>query len=266
MFFRGARLTWRRQEKPGNASSLRNNYFNTEFTTNTQIRAGPTNSSCSKPDVNAAPSPATAAPVCTHKVRFNGSQLSAIPAAAAGPVPLPSTALSTAPTTSGNSNSSATNKKVSFNGANIVLEQITLPVPPPRPVPARSSTGLPIPKVSVSTASGEKLRPPPRVVVAAGDSTDTVATDYEGGDNGGEVEVPPAITAEVGQNAGNAERAETGDEKEFSSVGEGVGRIDVSSAHLGSAEEEEEEEEGRQWTVGSFQMSEDGTAMLFSTG
>ena len=224
---RGARPTWRRQEQSGSASGAGNNYFSTEYTSSTQIRAGPSSSSGALP-IAAVLVPAAPA---SNKVRFNGAQLTAVPV----PVPvLASTA--TAPTAS----ASAGNKKVSFNGASLVLEQVTLPVP--APPAARVSTGLPLPKVSVSTASGERLRPPPRVVVAAGGNA-TAESDFTESDVVGETS---AVT-EVDEESIAVEV-----------LNSAVSHLEIIDTVAGS-------EEGRE-VVGSFQMSEDGAAMLFSTG
>lgn len=169
-------------------------------------------------------------------MRFNGSQLSAVPVPIPAPVPVSTTSLPN------NTNAPAASKKVSFNGASLVLEQVTLAAPAPPAAPARAPTSLPLPKVSVSTASGERLRPPPRVAVAAGET----AVEARGAAESEVVEEVSGV-AEVDDEIGQVEGLRSA-----------VEHLEISHPAVGSEESPE--------VVGSFQMSEDGAAMLFSTG
>lgn len=221
-FHRGARATWRRQDSAGTNTSANNTYFSTEFTSNTQIKAGPTSSTSAKPVV--VPSTGPGAPIAGEKVRFNGSQLSAVPTSSTG------------------------NKKVSFNGASLVLEQVTLPPPPPPTAPRTSAPDLALPRVSVSTASGERLLPPPRVLVAAG---------------AGPVEEAAPVTVDTGA-SGDVESMVA----DVNAVANGTGADEVEdlSGNLAHGMELNSDGSVEQGVIGAFQMSEDGEAMLFSTG
>lgn len=161
-------------------------------------------------------------------MRFNGSQLGtlcAVPTASAG------------------------NKKVSFNGASLVLEQVTLPTPPPSAAPRTSAPDLALPKVSVATASGERLLPPQKALVAAGAGAgeEAAAATLTDGSAG----VAESAVADVSA----IDRTDADIEAVCDSL---TRAVDLNGA--GSVEQ------GPHGVVGAFQMSEDGAAMLFSTG
>lgn len=149
--------------------------------------------------------------------------------------------------------SSAPQQKVRFNGASMVLESVPAPAPTVRgTVTGASGDAVPPapPKVSVSTASGARLLPPPRVV----------ATER--------------IDAEVGEGV-QADDVATDAQAEQKSSADQEAREDLQGLlrALQSARLEESgntaraaEEAPAEATVGSFQMSDDGAAMLFSTG
>lgn len=107
------------------------------------------------------------------------------------------------------------------------LETVALPAPPTAPTNPHS---MPLPKVTVSTSSGERLQPPPRVATA---------------DSG----AGPTSQAELASQVEEIPDAERADEECKES---GMVR---SVQHAAP-----------DMLVGSVQLSEDGAAMLFSTG
>lgn len=123
-----------------------------------------------------------------------------------------------------------------FNGASMQLESVVLPVPPKVPVNPHS---MPLPKVTVSTSSGERLQPPPRVATADSGAGPVAVEELVGGMN--ELSVDE-----------NTEPEEAEEEFKESGVAHSEQR---SALHIAP-----------EMLVGSVQLSEDGAAMLFSTG
>ncbi len=202
--------------------------FITSFTSNTQIKAGPsasTNTSSIPTPISgisvssSPPFPVPAPVVEGNRVRFNGAQLDS---------PASSTPVSTA----------AAPTHVRFNGASMFLQPVVLPVPPPPPaapaVPVNPHA-MPLPKVTVTTSSGARLQPPPRVPTA---------------DTGAGADPSAALPVDMDVNMDNV----------------------TNDVHDLSVNDQEAEEERKQESnsrasmlVGSVQLSDDGAAMLFST-
>lgn len=172
--------------------------FDTSFSSNTEIRAGPSTS------------------ILTLPLGASITPSSALPAPPAAP---------------------ATGARVRFNGASMQLEPVVLPLPSKGPA---NSQSMPLPKVTVSTSSGERLQPPPRV--ATTDSGAGPASDEE-------------LTSRVEELTvlGGAEPEEA--EEEFKESGGGSDFESRGTHHTAP-----------EMLVGSVQLSEDGAAMLFSTG
>eukprot|EP00598_Pedospumella_elongata_P012022 CAMPEP_0184998268 /NCGR_PEP_ID=MMETSP1098-20130426/61817_1 /TAXON_ID=89044 /ORGANISM="Spumella elongata, Strain CCAP 955/1" /LENGTH=407 /DNA_ID=CAMNT_0027525037 /DNA_START=14 /DNA_END=1240 /DNA_ORIENTATION=- len=212
---RGARLTWRRQMNGSTESNVGGSNFSTSFTSNTQIKAGPsaTNNlphvSSPVPDapVSSAQSLPTPAPVVEgNRVQFNGAQLKTPTAAA--------------PT------------HVRFNGASTFLQPVVLPVPPPAaPAVPVNPHAMPLPRVTVTTSSGARLLPPPRVPTA---------------DTGAGADVNAALPADIDNI---------------------TAQVEDLTIHDQEAEEERKQDSSSRASmlVGSVQLSDDGAAMLFST-
>jgi hypothetical protein len=149
--------------------------------------------------------------------------------------------------------SSAPQQKVRFNGASMVLESVPAPAPVRGTVTGASGDALPPapPKVSVSTASGARLLPPPRVAAAR--------IDAEAGEGLLAVETTDA------QAAGETEQKTSADQEARDDL-QGLLRALQSARLEESSAPRSVEETSAEATVGTFQMSDDGAAMLFSTG
>lgn len=133
--------------------------------------------------------------------------------------------------------------RVRFNGASMQLEPVSLPVPSKAPTNPQS---MPLPKVTVSTSSGARLQPPPRVPTAdcgAGSSVDLASRVEE-------------LALDEGP------RTKEGEE-EHKEVSE---PSDASWSAVQSPVVSGAQQVAAQMLVGSVQLSEDGAAMLFSTG
>jgi hypothetical protein len=142
----------------------------------------------------------------------------------------------------------APTQRVRFNGASVQLEAVPLPAKNQRTtVTGASGFARPPapPKVSVSTASGTPLLPPPRL--RKGDETS--------------VEVGGRMDSAVGHHGvvDVEDPAESGLE-DIQQLAE------VVASGLQLEERGEERGHAASSVVGSFQMSDDGNAMLFSTG
>ena len=202
-------------------SNVGGSNFSTSFTSNTQIKAGPS-ATTNLPHVptpvpgtpmSSAQSLPTPAPMVEgNRVRFNGAQLETPPSA-----PAPTTE---APT------------HVRFNGASMFLQPVVLPVPPPAaPAVSVNPHAMPLPRVTVTTSSGVRLQPPPRVPTA---------------DTGAGADTDAVLPVDIG------------------SVTEQVEDLTI---HDQEAEEERKQDSSSRASmlVGSVQLSDDGAAMLFST-
>ena len=223
IFYRGARTTWRKSSTvttgPTAAAAGGVMFDTSPWASNTQVSAGPSNSV-----INTAPVTANAG---SQRVRFNGTQLD------------------------NSSNAQDRTGMVRFNGASMELHPV--PAIPGTTRTRETVTGAsegvlpPVPpKVSVSTASGSRLLPPPRVQTmesGAGASADTT-----------EVVVGP-----------NEEVHEVEEEKdEELSVRQGI--VEMQIVETVTERRSTESNKPLSATIGSFQMSDDGSAMLFSTG
>jgi len=198
--------------------------FSTSFTSNTQIKAGPsttTNASSiptpiSRGSASSLPAFPTPAPVVVgNRVRFNGAQLET--PASSSPVPT-----AAAPT------------HVRFNGASMFLQPVVLPVPPPplaAPAVPVNPHAMPLPRVTVTTSSGARLQPPPRVLTA---------------DTGAGADPNAALSVDIDNVTNEVQDLSVNDQE---------------------AEEERKQESSSRASmlVGSVQISDDGAAMLFST-
>jgi hypothetical protein len=245
-FVRGARTSWRKPlgaetdcTSTGNTNA--NSFDTSPFSSNTQIKAGPPTTMGKDRGVASAilpPAPASGAPAPASKATGVPPPLYPGAKGAAG------TGAAVAVATGGASTKPG---MVRFNGASMQLQPVSVPIPPTPP------------RVTVSTSSGARLLAPQQALAEEGEGGASSSSFSSSGASFCASESVVGGYAEVGSGAGPGPGPTV--DAESSVAEEDLGKMTLEEG-VPAAAATTTSTTG----ISSFEMSDDGAAMLFSTG